>query len=130
MGEVQLCDFGSAMDVGEEVSTAYLQPRYYRAPEIVIGNAYDTQIDLWSAGATLFELATGKILFTGRSNNSMLRQMLEVCGAFPAKMATTGHYSAKHFNSEGDFLNRDPDTITGEPEVLPMSHYRKPKKPV
>eukprot|EP00438_Fugacium_kawagutii_P004634 Skav229025 [mRNA] locus=scaffold127:608401:615967:- [translate_table: standard] len=76
--EIKLCDFGSAMDVGEAVKTAYLQPRFYRAPEVILGTGhlgtvldsltmYDTQIDLWSAGVTLFELASGKILFTGKT---------------------------------------------------------------
>ena len=65
--EIKLCDFGSAMDVGEAVKTAYLQPRFYRAPEVVLGTGYDTQIDLWSAGVTLYELASGKILFTGKT---------------------------------------------------------------
>lgn len=35
--EIKLCDFGSAMDVGEAVKTAYLQPRFYRAPEVILG---------------------------------------------------------------------------------------------
>lgn len=28
----------------------YLQPRYYRAPEIMLGVPYDMGIDMWSAG--------------------------------------------------------------------------------
>ena len=70
--EVQICDFGSAMDATEPLRTAYLQPRYYRAPEIMLGIAYDMQIDMWSAGTTVYELATGKILFTGKTNNQMV----------------------------------------------------------
>ena len=34
-------------------------------------------------------------------NNAIIRQMLEVSGAFPKKFATGGEFSAKHFNSEG-----------------------------
>jgi len=128
--EIKICDFGSAMDVADQVSTAYFQPRYYRAPEIMIGNVYDTQIDLWSAGVTLFELGTGRILFTGRSNNMMLRQMLEVCGPFPQRMATSGTHSSKHFKHSGDFLHKDPDSITGEPEVMPMKRFAKPSMPI
>ncbi|CAJ1372809.1 unnamed protein product [Effrenium voratum] len=128
--EIKLCDFGSAMDVGEAVKTAYLQPRFYRAPEVILGTGYDTQIDLWSLGVTLFELASGKILFTGKTNNSMIRQMLEVSGAFSKKMATSGEFSAKHFNSEGEFLLKDPDSITGIRDVFPMKKYEKPRQPV
>lgn len=128
--EVKVCDFGMAMDTSEEISTAEFQPRYYRAPEVIIGNPFDTQIDLWSAGVTLFELATGKILFTGRNNNSMLRQMLEVCGTMSKRMATTGAFSEQHFTKDGDFKQKDPDSITGLPEVVPMKRYTKPKRPL
>merc|ERR1719387_1670440 len=99
MGEVMICDFGSAMDVTEQVNTSYMQPRYYRAPEVMIGLAYDTQIDVWSVGTTLFELATGRILLTGKTNNGMLRQMVDVCGGFSKRMATQGQWSRKHFNA-------------------------------
>merc|ERR1712224_930669 len=116
------------MDVAEQVNTAYAQPRYYRAPEIMIGIPYDTQIDLWSAGVTLYELGTGKILFTGKSNNQMLRQMMDVCCAFPHKMVSSGNFANKHFNKDGDFLHKDPDSITGEPEVIKMSRFARPAK--
>merc|ERR1712146_512789 len=68
--KIKICDFGAAMEVAESVNTSYAQPRYYRAPEVILGLPYDTQIDVWSAGATLFELATGRILFTGKTNNA------------------------------------------------------------
>lgn len=128
--EVKLCDFGSAMDVSETLKTAYLQPRYYRAPEVMIGSQYDTQIDLWSAGVTLYELGTGKILLTGKTNNGMLQQMLEVCGAVPKRMALGGNFSSKHFNPDGDFLYRDPDSITGLPELVSMRKFANPLRPV
>lgn len=128
--EIKLCDFGSAMDVGEAVKTAYLQPRFYRAPEVILGTGYDTQIDLWSAGVTLFELASGKILFTGKTNNSIIRQMLEASGAFPKKLVTSGEFSSKHFNSEGEYLLKDPDSITGIRDIFPMKKYEKPRQPV
>eukprot|EP00928_Gymnodinium_smaydae_P053358 TRINITY_DN37368_c0_g1_i1.p1 TRINITY_DN37368_c0_g1~~TRINITY_DN37368_c0_g1_i1.p1 ORF type:complete len:692 (-),score=217.09 TRINITY_DN37368_c0_g1_i1:211-2286(-) len=117
--EIQLCDFGAGFHVSEQVKTAYLQPRYYRAPEIMIGLPYDTQIDLWSAGTTVFELATGRILFTGRSNNQMMRQMIDVCGGFLARFTVDGEFSKKHFNDAGEFLHRDPESITGEPTPTP-----------
>merc|ERR1712187_377224 len=113
--EIRICDFGSAMDVSEQVRTAYAQPRYYRAPEIMLGMPYDTQIDVWSAGATVFELATGRILFTGKTNNQMLKQIIDVCGGFPRGMTKDGEFAKKHFTADGDYLIRDLDSITGIP---------------
>jgi serine/threonine-protein kinase PRP4 len=123
--EIKVCDFGSAFEVADQIKTAYMQPRYYRAPEVIVGHPYDTQVDLWSVAVTLFELASGKILFTGRSNNAMLRQMLEVCGPYSRKLSTTGAFSAKHFSSDGDFIFKDPSTIIGQ-EVMPMKRFSQP----
>lgn len=47
--------------------------RFYRAPEIILGLKYDFAVDLWSAGCTIYELYTGKIMFPGHTNNEMLR---------------------------------------------------------
>ena len=47
---VKLSDFGSAMDVKDrlraEKASESLQPRFYRAPEVILGLPYDTQIDV------------------------------------------------------------------------------------
>merc|ERR1711957_1087489 len=72
---VKVTDFGSATDVSDQICTAYVQPRYYRAPEVMLGIRYDTQVDVWSMGTTVFELATGQMLFKGNTNNAMLKQI-------------------------------------------------------
>ena len=38
--EVKLCDFGSAMFVGDNQPTPYLVSRFYRAPEVILGLHY------------------------------------------------------------------------------------------
>ena len=41
MQKIKLCDFGSALqipdDVGPDMITDYLVSRYYRSPEIILG---------------------------------------------------------------------------------------------
>mmetsp|Transcript_67401 Transcript_67401/g.171077 ORF Transcript_67401/g.171077 Transcript_67401/m.171077 type:complete len:577 (-) Transcript_67401:72-1802(-) len=123
---VKLSDFGSAMAVSERVRTDYLQPRFYRAPEVILGQEYSTQIDVWSAGATVFELATGRILFTGKTNNGMIHEMLKMCGAFSKRFATAGDAAAKHFNANGDFRLKEP---SGE-QLVPAIHFQKPASPI
>ena len=58
---VKLTDFGTMIKFDETNGT--IQTRYYRAPEIILGHKFNEKIDLWSLGCTIYELATGKILF-------------------------------------------------------------------
>lgn len=45
---------------------------------------------MWSIGCVVYELATGRILFPGRSNNEMLKVMMDAKGPFPKKMIKVG----------------------------------------
>lgn len=110
---VKICDLGSASDVSENDITPYLVSRFYRAPEIILGLAYDAAIDIWSIGCTLYELFTGKILFPGRTNNQMLLHMMELKGRFNTKMIRKAKFGSTHFDETGAFLSVEKDKITG-----------------
>ena len=43
----------------------YIQSRFYRSPEVLLGIAYDLAIDMWSLGCILVEMHTGEPLFAG-----------------------------------------------------------------
>lgn len=102
--KVMLCDFGSAFETKDIVRTDYAQPRFYRAPEIITGDVYGCEVDLWSCGCTIYEMATGEILFKdGKSNNHILKKFMEVCGGMPVQMATQGQFAQKHFDPLGAF---------------------------
>lgn len=58
---IKLTDFGTMIKFGDTCET--IQTRYYRAPEIILGIKFNEKVDLWSLGCTIYELATGKILF-------------------------------------------------------------------
>ena len=69
---LKICDFGSAKlleshnrplerllpgEAPPRGSVTYISTRYYRAPELLYGNAYyGVEIDRWSAGCVLAEL--------------------------------------------------------------------------
>ena len=71
---LKICDFGSAKQLEPHNaifmrasqnqplprgSVTYISTRYYRAPELLYGNAYyGTEIDLWAAGCVVAELFT------------------------------------------------------------------------
>lgn len=50
--DVKIADFGTAVPVQHKHRSADVQPRYYRAPEVILGQDYDCSIDMWSAGCT------------------------------------------------------------------------------
>ena len=78
----------------------------------VIGSKYDYSIDMWSVGCTIYELYTGKLLFPGKSNNEMLKLMMEVKGKMPHRVAKRGMLKDQHFDSSFNFLYTEVDKVT------------------
>jgi serine/threonine-protein kinase PRP4 len=74
-------------------------------------------MDMWSIGCVLYELFTGRILFPGRTNNDMLRVMMEVKGPFPRKMLKKGIFVEKHFEDDANlsFALVEEDPVTKMP---------------
>ncbi|KAF2398330.1 serine/threonine protein kinase prp4 [Trichodelitschia bisporula] len=123
---LKVCDLGSAGDASDQEITPYLVSRFYRAPEIILGMPYDYAIDMWSVGCTLFELYTGKILFTGRTNNQMLRSIMECRGKISIKMLKKSQYGAVHFE-DTQFRSVEKDSVTGR-DVVRMINFKAPTK--
>ena len=79
---------------------------------LVIGAKYDYSIDLWSVATTVFELYTGKIMFSGKTNNEMLKLMMDYKGKIPNKMIRKGALRDQHFDENCNFLYHEVDKIT------------------
>ncbi|XP_062926091.1 pre-mRNA processing factor 4Bb isoform X2 [Mobula hypostoma] len=124
---LKLCDFGSASHVADNDITPYLVSRFYRAPEIIIGKIYDYAIDLWSVGCTLYELYTGKILFPGKTNNHMLKLMMDLKGKMPNKMIRKGVFKDQHFDQNLNFMYIEVDKVTEREKVTVMSTINSTK---
>lgn len=124
---LKVCDLGSASPASDNEITPYLVSRFYRAPEIILGIPYDYAIDVWSIGCTLFELYTGKILFTGRNNNQMLRSIMECRGKYPPKLLRRGSLSPHHFDEMLNFHSVEEDKITGRLHTK-IVDFKKPTR--
>ncbi|XP_010770162.1 homeodomain-interacting protein kinase 1-like [Notothenia coriiceps] len=61
--QVKLIDFGLARHVSEAVPGTAVQSLWYRAPEVLLGMDFSEQIDMWSLGAVIAEIAAGFGLF-------------------------------------------------------------------
>ena len=74
-------------------------------------------MDMWSVGCVIYELFTGKILFPGRTNNEMLKLMMDVKGPFPKKMLKKAAFADKHFEDDPNmsFALQEEDPVTKRP---------------
>ncbi|KAK6347172.1 U4/U6 small nuclear ribonucleoprotein prp4 [Orbilia brochopaga] len=124
---LKICDLGSASDASENEITPYLVSRFYRAPEVILGMPYDFAMDMWSVGCTLYELYTGKILFTGRTNNAMLKSMMECRGKFSQKMLKKGQFTPMHFDEMLNFRSIEKDKLTNK-DVVRVINFTKPTR--
>ncbi|RJE21282.1 Protein kinase domain protein [Aspergillus sclerotialis] len=61
----QFVDFGLAIRLEEEDDWGVwpIQPDHYRAPEVILGNGWQTPTDVWNLGVLLWDLVGGGELF-------------------------------------------------------------------
>ncbi|KAI5462825.1 kinase-like domain-containing protein [Mariannaea sp. PMI_226] len=123
---LKICDLGTAIDRSDAATahteiTPYLVSRFYRAPEIILGMPYDYAVDMWSIGCTLYELYTGKILFTGDSNNQMLKAIMEIRGKLTPKLFKRGQLAGVHFDDKGQFISVERDKVLNKTAVRTLS---------
>jgi len=76
---IKVIDFGSSCFEHEKIYT-YIQSRFYRSPEVILGMSYHMAIDIWSLGCILAELYTGFPIFPGENEQEQLACIMEVLG--------------------------------------------------
>merc|ERR1712094_166330 len=72
-------------------------------------------------------LYTGKILFSGRDNNEMLKMQFEVSGVFPKKLIRVAEFREKYFNDELIFEYNKIDKFSKAELKIPMKFTKPPK---
>ena len=82
---VKIIDFGTGCLEHAPMFT-YIQSRYYRAPEIILGIKYGCPIDMWSYACILIELLIGYPLFAGEDESEQLNIMMEYFGVPPMEL--------------------------------------------
>uniref|UniRef100_A0A4W4E8M1 Dual specificity tyrosine-phosphorylation-regulated kinase 1A n=1 Tax=Electrophorus electricus TaxID=8005 RepID=A0A4W4E8M1_ELEEL len=79
---IKIVDFGSSCQLGQRIYQ-YIQSRFYRSPEVLLGMPYDLAIDMWSLGCILVEMHTGEPLFSGANE---VKSTLKLCFLHRPKM--------------------------------------------
>ncbi|KAF1953663.1 kinase-like protein [Byssothecium circinans] len=102
---IKIIDFGSACDERQTVYT-YIQSRFYRSPEVLLGLPYSAAIDMWSLGCIVVELFLGLPLFPGSSEYNQVARITEMLGLPPTWMLDMGKQSGEFFEKAHDEYGR------------------------
>ncbi|CAH6723848.1 dual specificity protein kinase Yak1p [[Candida] jaroonii] len=95
--EIKVIDFGSACFTRETIYS-YVQSRFYRSPEVILGLPYTESIDMWSVGCIVGELFLGLPLFPGTSEYNQIWKIVDMLGVPPRHMIEVGKASLNFFN--------------------------------
>ncbi|PWY99907.1 hypothetical protein BCV70DRAFT_114596 [Testicularia cyperi] len=102
---IKLVDFGSACHEKQTVYT-YIQSRFYRSPEVLLGLPYNSAIDMWSLGCIAVELFLGLPLFPGTSEYNQICRIVEMLGLPPQWMLENGKQTQEFFSVYTDEFGR------------------------
>ncbi|KAH8073461.1 protein kinase [Aureococcus anophagefferens] len=86
---IKVIDFGSSCKSDRRMYS-YIQSRFYRSPEVMLGLPYTVAIDVWSLGCILVEMHTGEPLFSGADQLDQMRKLVEVLGMPPRATPSRG----------------------------------------
>ncbi|CAE6471754.1 unnamed protein product [Rhizoctonia solani] len=103
--QIKVIDFGSACHERQTVYT-YIQSRFYRSPEVLLGMSYTSAIDMWSLGCIAVELFLGLPLFPGTSEYNQITRIVEMLGMPPMYMLEMGKQTNNFFASYTDEYGR------------------------
>ncbi|KAL0280761.1 UNVERIFIED_CONTAM: hypothetical protein PYX00_001965 [Menopon gallinae] len=107
---IKIVDFGSSCQLGQRIYH-YIQSRFYRSPEVLLGVPYDLSIDMWSLGCILVEMHTGEPLFSGSDEFDQMNKIIEVLGMPPKHMLDQAHKVRKYFDklpTDGGYVLKRP----------------------
>ncbi|ETW00409.1 CMGC/CDKL protein kinase, variant 2 [Aphanomyces invadans] len=87
-GVLKLCDFGFARTLAAAGAkyTDYVSTRWYRAPELLVGDvSYGKAVDIWAVGCMFAEITTGLPLFPGDSDIDQLYHIIKCLGRITSR---------------------------------------------
>ena len=126
---VKVIDFGSSCRSNKRMYS-YIQSRFYRSPEVMLGLPYSVAIDMWSLGCILAEMHTGEPIFSGSDQFDQMQKIVKLLGMVPDSMIEK---STEHVRSQ--FFEKKESPLTGVEEwylrqtKLPQASDKAPTVP-
>ena len=125
---IKVIDFGSACHENQTLYT-YIQSRFYRSPEVLMGLPYSAAIDMWSLGCIAAELFLGLPVFPGATNYDQVSRIVDTLGLPPVHMLELGKDSRLYFDKnplDGKFTLKSRDRYSlerGRTEPKPKQYF-------
>jgi len=107
---IKVIDFGSSCRSNKRMYS-YIQSRFYRSPEVMLGLPYSTAIDMWSLGCILAEMHTGEPLFSGSDQFDQMQKIVKLLGMVPSNMLDEANETTRQ-----QFFERARNPQTGREE--------------
>ncbi|KAH8969598.1 hypothetical protein BDL97_02G041900 [Sphagnum fallax] len=132
---IKLIDFGSACMEHNTVYT-YIQSRFYRSPEVLLGHTYTTAIDMWSLGCVAAELFLGLPLFPAQCAYDLLLFIKEKLRSQPPDyILRNAKCTKKYYRLTSAAPYSSQDCTNGQPSAFELltpdeNKAREGKKPV
>ena len=115
--QIEICDFGFSRKLKKnkennyEKMTEYITTRWYRAPELILGQGnYGPEIDFWSIGCLIGEMADGNPMFPGDNQINQIECIIKLLGNLP-------EYEVELYNNNQKF-NMNKLLTVDQPETL------------
>lgn len=84
IGVVKIADFGISRKISATLDSVNYTPNmvtiWYRAPEILIGEQYNQNVDIWSFGCIMAEFWTRQPIFQGQNQLEQIWKIVSQCG--------------------------------------------------
>lgn len=112
---VVISDFGTIIPINNTSDYNDFQTRYYRAPEVILDTGFNEKCDIWSLGCTIYEIATGDILFDPEKDKQFSRDfhhlywIYQLCGDIPEWMIKKSNRRKLFYDNKNNFLVKKPD---------------------
>jgi len=82
-GRIKISDFGLSKDYSKSVLQTSVGTANYVAPEVLSGQNYDFQCDVWSCGVIAYTLLSAQMPFYGNDNREIFDKILALDYTFP-----------------------------------------------
>ena len=122
---IKVIDFGSSCKSSKRMYS-YIQSRFYRSPEVMLGLPYSVAIDMWSLGCILVEMHTGEPLFSGTDQFDQMQKIVSILGMVPMQMlnrADDHHRNQFFIQVDGSWTIKQKENST-DPPVTPSSNRK------